>query len=285
MKLKPGDSFGNNAIVKDMPSAETIYWTTNWHFWTLSKQKFNEILLKIEQKRHHSWKIFFKSIPVFESLTLNTIEKLFYLTELVKFNKGDTIFKQGDHAKGFYVVYEGIVSISKKVESYFKNNININSYFDQTHHENEELNSWKASDIDNFKALYHLTINDSKQRRKEWRIKELKTEGSGQFIGIEDAVLKYSKHSWSIFEYTAVWKSAEVFWFFFDKQKAYDKLNYLGWMEKIIDLAKDSKQRLENLEKRSKWNTACCCSNKKTISSSFSNNRNWFHKKLTQRLK
>ena len=121
----------------------------------------------MNKNRHYNWKIFFKSIPVFEGLTLNTIEKLFYLTELVKFKKGDTIFKQGDHAKGFYVVKDGVVSISKKVELKINNSININSYFDQIHHDSNDIDSKDPSDIDNFQTIYHLTVNDSKQKRKE----------------------------------------------------------------------------------------------------------------------
>ena len=113
MFLKPGDSFGENSLIKDWPATETIYWNADWHFLTLSKWKFNEILLKIEQKRHYNWKMFFKSNPVFDNLTLNSIEKLFYLTELIKFKKGETIFKQGDLAKGFYIVHDGVISITK----------------------------------------------------------------------------------------------------------------------------------------------------------------------------
>ena len=101
----------------------------------LTKQKFEEILKKIEMKTRDGWKNFFKSHPFFDHLTLVTLEKLFYLVELKFFKRNHPIFKEGEEVKGFYLIYSGEVSSTKMIinkihkkidmEEYFKNKGNI----------------------------------------------------------------------------------------------------------------------------------------------------------------
>jgi hypothetical protein len=53
-------------------------------------------------------------------------------------------------------------------------------------------------------ALYHSVINDSKKVKQYKQETELFIIEKGQFVGIEDAVLKYSKHHHSHFSYSAI---------------------------------------------------------------------------------
>lgn len=113
MKMKAGDAFGETALINDKPLAESILCMSECHFAVLSKNKFEETLLKIEQKTKGGWKKFFKVHPLFDSLTLVSLEKLFYLIELRILNRNQTIFKEGDEVNGFYLIYQGEVALSK----------------------------------------------------------------------------------------------------------------------------------------------------------------------------
>lgn len=107
MVLKKGDGFGDNALMKGTPANETIYCNTSWHFAFLSKTKFEEVFRKLEQERKTQWKKFFKGLPAFEHLTLKSIEKLFYFTEVRYFKRNQRIFSQDDAWNGFYIIQQG----------------------------------------------------------------------------------------------------------------------------------------------------------------------------------
>lgn len=94
----------------------------------LSKRKFEETLLKIEQNTKEGWKKFFRTHPLFDSLTLVSLEKLFYLIELKIFTRNQKIFKEGDEIKGFYLIYSGEASLSKRIEGNYTEKLNINNF-------------------------------------------------------------------------------------------------------------------------------------------------------------
>lgn len=78
-RLKPGDAFGENALLRNKSYGESLLCTTSCHFARLSKAKFEEILKSIEFKTKSGWTKFFKSNEIFQKLTLSSLEKLFYL--------------------------------------------------------------------------------------------------------------------------------------------------------------------------------------------------------------
>lgn len=128
--MKPGEGFGDTALLNDKPLTESILCRTDCHFATLSKVKYVEILKRIEMKTKSGWKQFFRSHPIFEKLTLVSLEKLFLVTELKMFTRNQTIFKEDDEVKGFYLVYEGEVSISKKVKTKLHEKLDINKFYE-----------------------------------------------------------------------------------------------------------------------------------------------------------
>lgn len=130
-KLKPGDSFGENALLYDRPLSESILWVSDCHFAVLSKNKFEQILKRIEMKTKSGWKNFFRNHPIFENLTLVSLEKLFQLVELKMYQRGQVIFKEQDEVKGFYLVYEGEVGISKVVTGKVHEKLDINKFIKQ----------------------------------------------------------------------------------------------------------------------------------------------------------
>lgn len=128
MTMQPGEAFGQTAILQDKPHSESILCTTNCHFAILSKKNFERILKLIEMKTKDGWKIFFKSHPIFDSLTLVSLRKLFYLIELKIYSRNQHIYKAGDEVNGFFLIYNGEVSLSTKIEQKVKKKLDINTF-------------------------------------------------------------------------------------------------------------------------------------------------------------
>ena len=128
IKMKAGDAFGETALINDKPLGESVLCQTEWHFAVLSKRKFEETLMKIEQNTKEGWKKFFRTHPLFDSLTLVSLEKLFYLIELKLFTRNQKIFKEGDEVKGFYLIYRGEAWLSKRIEGNYTEKVNINNF-------------------------------------------------------------------------------------------------------------------------------------------------------------
>ena len=104
--------------------------------------------------------------------------------------------------------------------------------------------------MNSFKSLYHSTINKTKTTHRFAKELELRILGGGQFLGIEDALLKPSnKNKKEYFSNTAIWKSAYLSVFYFDKEKWWEKLRYLGCMDQLVKLARKDFERVKTLNK------------------------------------
>lgn len=176
--MKAGEAFGETSLMHDKPLTESILCNTDAHFATLSKKKFEEILKTIEMKTKSGWKAFFRTHPIFDTLTLVTLEKLFYLIELKIFQRNQTIFKEGDEVKGFYLVYKGEVGLTKIVSG----KVNVESTMKRT--DSHEL----------FKAPHNTRSINTFSKEHELRIL-----GEGQLLGVEDALIKRSKNTKNYF--------------------------------------------------------------------------------------
>lgn len=158
MKMKAGEAFGETSLINGKPPEESYLCTTECHFAVLSKKKFDETLLRIELKTKKGWKNFFKSHPIFEKLTLVSLEKLFYLIELKIFSRNQTIFREGEEVNGFYLIYQGDVSLTKKVEGKYKNDFDINKFINRTkQEEGNPLSSNQRIILPNASLSYRLT--------------------------------------------------------------------------------------------------------------------------------
>lgn len=102
--------------------------------------------MKIEQNTKEGWKKFYKNHPLFDHLTLVSLEKLFYLVELKMFTRNQKIFKEGDEVKGFYLIYRGEASLLKRIEGNYTENLNITTFMK------------KKNKLGDGKVQYHLRI-------------------------------------------------------------------------------------------------------------------------------
>ncbi|EFA06381.2 cAMP-dependent protein kinase type II regulatory subunit isoform X1 [Tribolium castaneum] len=105
-------SFGELALLYNMPRAATIKAQTDGSLWAMDRQTFRRILLKSAFKKRKMYETLIESVPMLK--TLQPYERMNLADALVPktYQSGDRIIKQGDAADGMYFVEDGTVIIS-----------------------------------------------------------------------------------------------------------------------------------------------------------------------------
>ncbi|XP_050297111.1 cAMP-dependent protein kinase type II regulatory subunit isoform X2 [Anthonomus grandis grandis] len=125
-------SFGELALLYNMPRAATIKAVTEGSLWAMDRQTFRRILLKSAFKKRKMYEALIESVPMLKAL--QPYERMNLADALVPrtFGPGERIIKQGDAADGMYFVENGEVVISvfddsgKQIEI---NRVNKGGYF------------------------------------------------------------------------------------------------------------------------------------------------------------
>ncbi|CAH0551066.1 unnamed protein product [Brassicogethes aeneus] len=105
-------SFGELALLYNMPRAATIKAVTTGSLWAMDRQTFRRILLKSAFKKRKMYETLIESVPMLK--TLQAYERMNLADALAprSFKDGERIIKQGDAADGMYFVEQGEVVIS-----------------------------------------------------------------------------------------------------------------------------------------------------------------------------
>ncbi len=118
-KTKVGDynnkgSFGELALMYNMPRAATIIAKTNGKLWALDRLTFKRIVLKTAFEKRKMYEQLLENMPMFKSLNsyerMNVADALFSRS----FNDGEAIIKQGEQAQCMYFVEHGKVKIVRE---------------------------------------------------------------------------------------------------------------------------------------------------------------------------
>uniref|UniRef100_A0A2M4BRY2 cAMP-dependent protein kinase type II regulatory subunit n=2 Tax=albitarsis series TaxID=58233 RepID=A0A2M4BRY2_9DIPT len=104
-------SFGELALLYNMPRAATIQAETDGKLWAMDRQTFRRILLKSAFRKRKMYEALLDSVPMLK--TLQNYERMNLADALIPqtYAKGDRIIKQGDAADGMYFIEDGKVSI------------------------------------------------------------------------------------------------------------------------------------------------------------------------------
>ncbi|XP_076311808.1 cAMP-dependent protein kinase type II regulatory subunit-like isoform X3 [Tachypleus tridentatus] len=110
-------SFGELALMYNMPRAATIEAITPGSLWAMSRQVFRKIVLKSAFKKRKEYETLLEKVPMLESLEpyerMNLCDALMPKT----YQDGELIIRQGDVADGMYFVEEGMVRIVMQSDS------------------------------------------------------------------------------------------------------------------------------------------------------------------------
>ncbi|KAH7938654.1 hypothetical protein HPB51_028828 [Rhipicephalus microplus] len=107
-------SFGELALMYNMPRAATIVAVTDGSLWAMNRQTFRRIVLKSAFKKRKEYENLLEKVPMLKSL--NHYERMNLCDALMPraYKDGDLIIMQGDAADGMYFIEDGTVRICVK---------------------------------------------------------------------------------------------------------------------------------------------------------------------------
>ena len=112
-QLKPGDSFGEMALIHDTPRTATIKTLEKSSLWVLDRKTFRKTLELLESVNYQENQQFIETISIFETLTSSQKEALVHAFSTLYFNPGVKILKEGEPGELLYIVKEGNVLCTK----------------------------------------------------------------------------------------------------------------------------------------------------------------------------
>lgn len=110
---KPGDSFGELAIMYNAPRAATCRVNGGAKLWSLDRISFKVIVVAAAMQKRERYKIFLKNVPLLS--TLSEMEVLTLADSLTEenYDEGAIICKQGEEGNFFYIILNGTAECSK----------------------------------------------------------------------------------------------------------------------------------------------------------------------------
>ena len=112
----PGDSFGELALLYNTPRAASVKCTQSGTLWALDRATFRVILMSQKQSSDHTMLEFLRAIPLFSSLTTEQLVRVASVVNVLKFQGGEHVVRQGDHADSIYLIKEGTVVCMRRGE-------------------------------------------------------------------------------------------------------------------------------------------------------------------------
>ena len=104
---KPGDAFGELAIMYNAPRAATCRVSAESKLWALDRVSFKVIVVAAAMQKRETYKNFLGQVPILESLTEMEVLTLADSLAEETYQDGATICTQGDEGNYFYIIKEG----------------------------------------------------------------------------------------------------------------------------------------------------------------------------------
>lgn len=90
---KPGEAFGELALLYNAPRAATIVADTTSTLWSLDRQTFNHIVKDAAMKKKEKYETFLEKVPLLQTMEDYERQKLAEAFKEEHFNDGDYIIK------------------------------------------------------------------------------------------------------------------------------------------------------------------------------------------------
>ncbi|KAG3163574.1 hypothetical protein PI126_g5464 [Phytophthora idaei] len=119
--LKPGDHFGELALIYDAPRAATVRTATNSILWTLDRDEFRMMQARSSSDSLVKRAKWLRQVEILASLSERQLALLAGVLNAVTYSDGEMIIKQGDVGDTFFIVEEGNVSCQMEGPRGFKN--------------------------------------------------------------------------------------------------------------------------------------------------------------------
>ncbi|OWZ21717.1 AGC/PKG protein kinase [Phytophthora megakarya] len=119
--LKPGDHFGELALIYDAPRAATVRAVTNSILWTLDRDEFRMVQARSSSDSLVKRAQWLRQVEILASLSERQLALLAGVLKALTFDDGEKIITQGDVGDTFFIVEEGNVSCRMEGPRGFKN--------------------------------------------------------------------------------------------------------------------------------------------------------------------
>ena len=113
---KPGESFGELALLYNAPRAATIRAKTDSTCWALDRECFNNIVKDAAMKKREKYENTLKKVEILKSIDPYELGQICDALKTQNFSKGDFIIKQGDRGDVFFILDEGKAHAEKIFE-------------------------------------------------------------------------------------------------------------------------------------------------------------------------
>ena len=113
---KPGESFGELALLYNAPRAATIRAKTDSICWALDRECFNNIVKDAAIKKREKYENTLKKVEILKSIDPYELGQICDALKTTYFSKGETIINQGDKGDVFFILDEGQAHAEKVFE-------------------------------------------------------------------------------------------------------------------------------------------------------------------------
>jgi len=110
-----GGSFGELALLHGEPRAASVRARTDCKLWLLDRDTFRKIMVTAGQRSMQNRTKFLDNVSLLSDLQQFEKFKIAEAMEMRTFNEGDTIIREGEDGKEFFIIHEGAVDCYKTV--------------------------------------------------------------------------------------------------------------------------------------------------------------------------
>ena len=116
-ELEKGESFGERALMFNLPRSATVKCVTECHFCTLKKSEYRKILGSYIEKTFEKISKVLSNLPFTKGYSRNAIHNMIYYTDTKHFSKKQRVFKQGTELDEVYIIKSGCFELYKKLRT------------------------------------------------------------------------------------------------------------------------------------------------------------------------